>query len=349
MREPQDSSRALHRTPTKLSQQRSRGEVLAVCLAVAALLSALLCNPLRTLTSLRQVSEHPLYVMHYYGPYAPDLLMRTGAEHAIHDRVRQMSMPQACTCFAGLSPEGQMVFGRNFDWYEHPALLLFTDPPNGYASVSMVDIFYLGCDGQGPSGIDRAALLLAPYLPADGMNEAGLAVGMMAVPHARDAAEPNKVTIDSLRAIRMLLDHAGSTDEAISLLQKYNISFTDPPIHYLISDSSGRSAVVEFIDGEMSVISNDQRWQVATNFLVSEIQPVGANSPCERYSLAYQALAAAGGSVSQTEAMAILQRVSSPNTVWSAVYDMTTGEIQLVMGRNYDEVHTFQMGLEKNR
>jgi len=310
------------------------------------LLAALLCNPLRTLASLRQVSEHPLYVMHYYGLGAPDLLRRTGVEQVIYDRVRQMSMPQACTCFAGLSAEGEMVFGRNFDWYEHPALLLFTDPPNGYASVSMVDIYYLGYDGEGPSEIDRAALLLAPYLPADGMNEAGLAVGMMAVPHARDAAERNKVTIDSLRVIRMLLDHAGSTDEAISLLQEYNVTFSDPPVHYLISDSSGNSAVVEFVDGEMSVITNEQPWQVATNFLVSEIQPKGANSPCERYSLAYQALAAAGGSVSQSEAMAILQRVSSPNTMWSAVYNMTTGGIQLVMGRDYDEVHTFQMAVE---
>ena len=36
-----------------------------------------------------------------------------------------------------------MVYGRNFDWQYSPALLLFTNPPDGYASVSMVDIEYL--------------------------------------------------------------------------------------------------------------------------------------------------------------------------------------------------------------
>ena len=38
--------------------------------------------------------------------------------------------------------------GRNFDWGLHSALVLFTDPPvpGAYASVSMVDISYLGYD-----------------------------------------------------------------------------------------------------------------------------------------------------------------------------------------------------------
>ena len=42
------------------------------------------------------------------------------------------------------------LFGRNFDWRYSPALLLFTDRPaaGGYASVSMVDIAYLGFDDR---------------------------------------------------------------------------------------------------------------------------------------------------------------------------------------------------------
>jgi len=41
--------------------------------------------------------------------------------------------------------------------------------------------------------------------------------------------------------------------------------------------------------------------------------------------------------------MAILQRVSAPRTLWSAVYDMTTGDVALVMGREYNRVHTFHL------
>jgi hypothetical protein len=281
--------------------------------------------------------------MRYYGPYTSDLLLRSGVEEAVYKRIRQVAMPEACTCFAGLSAESDRIFGRNFDWDDHPALLLFTDPPNGYASISVVDIYYLGYDIEGSSEIGRASLLLAPLLPFDGMNEAGLAVGMMAVSHAWDRDDPQKPTVESLRAIRMLLDRASSTEQAISLLRDYDIVFAGPPLHYLISDASGDSAVVEFIDGEMEVITNDQPWQVATNFHLTEIQPDGANAPCRRYNAAYEALAAANGSVSPSEAMDILQRVSMPSTLWSAVYDMTTGEVVLVMDREYDRVLSFHL------
>jgi hypothetical protein len=50
----------------------------------------------------------------------------------------------ACTCFSARNEHGSQLLGRNFDWENHPALLLFTDPPGRYASVSMVDISYLG-------------------------------------------------------------------------------------------------------------------------------------------------------------------------------------------------------------
>jgi hypothetical protein len=140
-----------------------------------------------------------------------------------------------------------------------------------------------------------------------------------------------------------MLDGASSTEQAISLLREYNVVFAGPPLHYLISDASGHSAVVELIDGQMKVIANDEPWQVATNFLLTEVEPSGASSPCGRYNGAYEALAAAGGSLSSGEAMTLLRRLSAPRTLWSAVYDMTTGEVALVMGREYDRVHTFHL------
>lgn len=81
-----------------------------------------------------------------------------------------------------------MFYGWNFDWDYGTALLLFTDPPGGYASVSMVDIAYLGIEGKSEKDLqnlpyeERQLLLGAPSLPFDGMNERGLAIGMAAVP-----------------------------------------------------------------------------------------------------------------------------------------------------------------------
>jgi hypothetical protein len=330
----------------KIQYRRSR-IALVTLLAIVTGLAILLYSPVRTLTSLRKVDDHPLYVMDYRGGYLFDLFLKVGIEAIIYQKTAEVVTPDACTCFAALNPDGDMILGRNFDWHNHPTLTLFTDPPGRYASVSTVDTYYLGCDTGEPSWTCRIGLLFAPYRPFDGMNEAGLAVGMMAVPHARDGQDPHKVTVDSLQAIRLLLDHAEDVDEAISLLREYNVLFGEPPLHYLISDASGNSAVIEFIDGEMHVIRNDQPWQVATNFIISHVAPEGTNAPCWRYNHAHQALSEADGNISQEEAMAVLKSVSNSHTIWSAVYDMTTGDVQLAMGRHYDQIHTFALEMEE--
>ncbi len=150
--------------------------------------------------------------------------------------------------------EEHRLYGRNFDWQYSPALLLFTDPPDGYASVSMVDMEYLGFSGQSFLNLtdlpleDIEALLQAPYLPFDGMNEHGLAIGMAAVPDGDMQADPARETRGSLGIIREMLDHARDAEEAVDILMKYNIDFEGgPPLHYLMADAKGKSVLVEFL------------------------------------------------------------------------------------------------------
>jgi hypothetical protein len=301
----------------------------------------------RTLASLRRVDDFPLYEMHYYGDYGFGSFIQEGIR--IDSRtelyLRGALEEWACTCFAALNEEGDSIFGRNFDWYVHPALVLFTDPPGGYPSVSMVDISYLGYDGEEPSLEERTALLDAPYFPFDGMNEHGLAVAIMAVAHADGGDNPDKVTIGSLHAIRLVLDYARDVDEALSLLEGYNVDFAGgPPVHYLIADSSGSSAVVEFIGGEARAIRNSEPWQVATNFVISDTAPEDRESLCWRYSRVYETLEAANGNISPAEAMTLLEDVSQGGdipTIWSMVYNMSTGDVLGVVGREYDRTYDF--------
>ncbi|NIN66653.1 MAG: linear amide C-N hydrolase [Anaerolineae bacterium] len=331
--------------PTAGGNRPRKTTKIALCVVLAAMvvLAVISYSPLRTLSSLRKADDYPLYVMSYHGGYLSEPFLNLAIPEDIPHQVNALAKSDACTCFAALNPEGEKIFGRNFDWYRHPSLLLFTDPPNAYASVSMVDIHYLGYGMEDPSLVGRTRLLLAPYLPFDGMNEAGLVVGMMAVPYARASDDFEKPTMGSLRAIRLLLDHAASVDEALSLLEEYNIVFHGPPLHYLISDSSGESAVVEFVDGKTNVVRNDREWQVATNFIISAALPDGANAPCSRYNRAYEALEQARASVSEEQATAILESGAQPHTIWSAVYDISGGDVQLVVGGNYERVHTFEL------
>jgi predicted choloylglycine hydrolase len=299
----------------------------------------------RTLASLRRIDDWPLYEMHYYGDYGFEGFLQRGVE--TRSPTHSFADEWACTCFAALNEEGDLMFGRNFDWYVHPALILFTDPPNAYASVSMVDISYLGYGVEEPSGSEREGLLGAPYLPFDGLNEHGLAVGIMAVAEAEGGDDPNKVTIGSLNAVRLLLDYAKDVDEAISLLGNYNIDFEGgPPLHYLVSDSSGYSAVIEFVGGEAEALRNSERWQVATNFVISGTAPENRESLCPRYRRATETLEEAEGSISPEQAMALLEEVSQSGaypTIWSTVYDMTNGDIWVVVGREYDQVYQFEL------
>ncbi|MCG2767342.1 MAG: hypothetical protein L6435_03025, partial [Anaerolineae bacterium] len=162
-----------------------------------------------TLGSLEQVDDYPLYTMRYYADYGwrAAVIDRADGAWASHvvplletfgERVSAGGrLPTgepvpawACSLFAALGDADNMLYGRNFDWQFSPALLLFTDPPDGYASVSMVDIAYLGFEGARAGTLtdlplaERLLLLDAPFWPFDGMNERGLVVGMAAVPES---------------------------------------------------------------------------------------------------------------------------------------------------------------------
>jgi hypothetical protein len=306
-----------------------------------------------TLNSLEKVDDHPLYTMHYYGAYNPE------ARRAAPQNIVPLASPLlsltpltpawACSLFMAPGKADNGLYGRNFDWVYSPAVLLFTAPPDGYASVSMVDIAYLGFEGSEAGRLadlpleERQALLGAPFLPFDGMNEYGLTVGMAAVPGSTMPYDPDKETIGSLRAIREILDHARNVDEAVALLQSYNIDMRGgPPIHYLIADSARRPALIEFNAGEMVIIANENAWHLATNHLRTAGDETG-HSGCWRYDKMYQRLAETGGQLATQDALDLLAGVSQENTQWSVVYGMRTGDVNVAMGRKYTAVHTFHL------
>ena len=306
-------------TSVMISTDRSRLPVWVVTIASSvALLCVLTLSPgcddtteisvtddaARTLASLARIDDYPLYVMRYYGDYGfASYLQNVDRREA--SRLSGVEAPTwGCTTFAALNGDGEYLLGRNFDWYNHMALLVYTDPSDGYASVSMVDLSYLDFVPGDTSESNMRQLLRAPYWPFDGMNEAGVAVGMMAVPHAEGGDDPAKPTIGSLAAIRLVLDYAQDVAEAVTLLSGYNVDFGGgPPVHYLVSDANLESVVIEFVDHEMKVFPCDQPWQVATNFVITGYQWSGNPSGCWRYNEAHNTLRASDGIMNGDEAM----------------------------------------------
>jgi len=310
---------------------------------------ALTEDEIATLSSLEQVDDFPLYTMRFYGDYRLPMLSAEGQRQAI--RVVQDWHPASltgwnCALFTALGDPGMRLYGRNFDWRLSPAVLLFTDPADGYASVSMVDIDYLGFTGDRAKNLlnlplsERQALLEAPAWPFDGMNEQGLAIGMAAVPPGEMRRDPRKKTIDQLAIMREILDHASTVDEAVKILSSYNIDMGNVPLHYLVASAAGEAALVEFYQGKMVLFRNDEPWQLATNFLVAATDG-RMQGQCPRYDQISQRLETAKGQLTVEEALDLLAQVSQDaadtqsSTQWSLAYDMTRGDIHIVMGRKY--------------
>lgn len=311
--------------------------------------SGFTADEVATLSNLRKIDNFPLYVMNYIGNHdRADAQTESDLVRApAGDGPATISQAWACSLFAAFGDDAGTLYGRNFDWRFSPALLLYMDPPDKYASVSMVDIEYLGFTGVHSNELDnlplteRESLLDAPHIPFDGMNETGLVVGMAAVSTGDMESDPSKETIGSLGVIREVLDQASNTQEAVDIMTNFNIDMGGgPPLHYLIADASGDGALVEFYQGEMTVIHNESPYQRATNFIRSA-QGNSAEGACWRYDEIGERLEETSGRLSKTEAMDLLQSVSQPNTQWSIIYGMVDNDVLVAMGRNYENLFAF--------
>lgn len=290
----------------------------------------------RRLGTLRKLDDFPLYEFLYEADY--DLATMLGAAAtgpsaagSAADERPMGGSAFACTCFSAADISGHRVMGRNFDWDPDPVLALVTRPTRGHASISLVDIRYLGYSASRLPEFAPAALEHAPALPFDGMNDEGLAIGMMAVPHAEGAGDAARPEVDDLGLIRLILDGAATVAEAMALAGAWNVDFGSVPLHYFIADKTGDSVIVEYVGGKAVFFRGDGIWQVATNFLLSEVPADRRAASCRRYALACAELAAAVGRVPPR---ALLDKVSQPNTRWSSVYDLDETSLELVLGRD---------------
>jgi predicted choloylglycine hydrolase len=213
----------------------------------------------------------------------------------------------------------------------------------GKSSVAVLDLHYLNLDRDDldqTSLIQRLPLLFAPYYLQDGMNEYGVAVSDMAVHDVRPPDDPAKPNIIHSAAMRLILDYAKTTDEAIELLNQYNIHFVAETCHLMIADAHGKSAVVEFIDGKLQPTTTHESWQICTNHQICGKTEAQNCEACGRYKLASGELTELHAKGDANQVMKIMQSVSKTDrTMWSSVYDLTTGDFELAYRRHFDDIY----------
>ena len=307
-------------------------------------------HELKTLSTLEE-KNIGVYTMTYDGDYGFDEFLETGAKcdndiEAFVTKRLLKGLPidlniseGGCTAFVSKDEEGDIIYARNFDFPYSPFVQLYTKPDNGYASVSTVNLSFTGYDEDflPTSGIsfDNFLTLAAPFLPFDGMNEKGVCMALLAVPEADMKDDPDKVTLNTTTAIRLVLDKAASVEEAVELLKNYNIYFSgDVTCHFLIADATGKSVLVEYYDGELQVVESDTDYQIATNFIAYNGVNIGEGfTEFERYD-AVEGVLQKNNAITMEECQELMNTVGVYSNgidklQWSVVYNLTdkTGRI----------------------
>ena len=348
--------------------------VALVVLAVAGI-AFMFRNEIATVASIKKVNDYPFYTMTYEGDYGIDEFIAQGGasndaeligfvvQHLMKGLPITIELPDlACSTFNATTSEGDAIFGRNFDLSYSPSMLVRTDPADGYASISMVNLGFLGYgeDKLPDSPTSSITVLAAPYAPLDGVNEAGLAVGVLLIDTDPTNQQTDRVDITTTTAIRLMLDKCATVDEALDLLEQYDMhSSANSCYHFQIADASGDTVVVEYVDNEMSVLDPDDvttagqpaagtTYMTATNFLLTPGE-YDFGTGQDRYQIVTEGLGARDGVLSEDEAMSLLDACSQEphinsrgeesQTQWSVVYNLDKQSATIAIGRDYENVY----------
>lgn len=258
-----------------------------------------------------------------------------------------------CSTLSVEHAAGGYLFGRNFDWNTCNALVLTSYPQDGYASVSTVNLDFIRQGAGMADGLinDDMMTAAALYAPLDGMNEKGLCVSVNMIQDGEAIEQDTeKPDITTTTAIRLLLNQAATTQEAVDLLGQYDLHASmGYMVHFAIADSIGNSVAVEYIDNEMVVTETP----VLTNFYLAEgeKQGVGTSQSHERFDILTETLAEKQ-SMTQKDVRDALDSVSKDNfgefesTEWSIVFDQAALTAAYYHRENYKKAYLFRIGVK---
>lgn len=318
---------------------------------------------IRTLYSVKKIdSSYTSYTVDYQNDYDLDGALRYGVgsakgiEEFASKKVLEglpislQQLKSGCSAYYAKNEAGDYVYGRNFDWTNSTLAIVHTKPKNGYESISSVNVNYLGISSLDNNLMDRISTLSLPFTPLDGMNEKGLAVSVLMLSGATTNQDTGKTPIFTTVAIRLLLDKAATVDEAVKLLEQYDMkSALGAPYHFLISDAKGNSIVVEYNKNKLVTVKSDESFQVCTNFWFSKNDKSEYDTVCERYKMINDSLKKTSGIVGNDEGkkMNLLSSVSKSNNgsaQWSVFYNLSKKTTDIAIQSDYDNVYSYSLG-----
>ena len=238
----------------------------------------------------------------------------------------------ACTAFC-LKNDSVVIVAKNLDWAIGDGFIVVNE--KGVPKFSLVNpgeksvhwISKYGSVTFNQFGVE---------FPLGGMNEAGLVVEELSYSPAVYPKNDSLCSLNELQWIQYQLDSFGSVQEVIDHLSEVRISKFLFGLHYFLSDRSGKSAVIEFINGRtvcysgndlpIAVLSNNS-YQNSINYLKfhqgfgGEKIPRDGSGSQERFVRAAALVQNYNDSSPIKYAFSILENVKQHDTQWSIIYD----------------------------
>lgn len=351
------------------------GVLIAVVAILLAAFAAVYFTRFQTIASIEQLTDYAdgynIYRMDVRYDYSLEDMIARGItdDQSMIDAIVAEALPLlpvhikapsfGCSAFKIVDTDQDVLMGRSYDFrYNTSSMLVYSTPKDGYSSVAFAALDNVSANDLG-SMSKKMAALTAPFICLDGVNEKGVSIAVLTLDSDPVRQNTGKPTIFTTLAIRLVLDRAATTEEAVELLRGYDMfSSSGRDYHFFINDATGDSRVVEYDceseTRELVATPTD----VTTNFFIlypDKVEPNQKNGIYghgkERYDTICEVLAQQQSAYTTATAWdALMAAAQDPNpesltsnTQWSIVFNNSKCTAEIVLRRNWGDHYLYDL------
>ena len=350
--------------------------LLMIVVLAAAVFLGIYFTRIQTIGSIEQLTDYEdgynLYRMDVKYDYSIENVINRGIEDdqmMIDSMLKEvlpllpvkMKAPNfGCTSFSLTDTDGDVHMGRNYDFKsDTSAMLVYCTPKDGYKSVAVAALDNVSANVPDENIKKKLASLASPFICLDGINEKGVSISVLTLDSEPVRQNTGKPVISTTLAIRLVLDRAATTEEAVELLRSYDMySSAGRDYHFYITDASGDGRVVEYdCESETRELVATPS-EAVTNFFIIYKEKALPNQKNgiyghgrERYDAVMKVLEEEKGNyTNDTVWKAMKSAAQSPNpddvtsnTQWSVSYNNTDLTAEIAIRRNWEDIIHFAL------
>lgn len=350
--------------------------VLALLLVAILVFVGIYFTRLQTISSIEKLTNYEdgynLYCMEVKYDYNIDNVINYGLHNNqdVTNAILKECLPlipvdvktpeYGCTAFTLTDSEGNVHMGRNYDFKnDTSAMLVYCNPKDGYKSIAFAALDNIDANEPEDEISEKLSCLTAPFICLDGVNEKGLSIAVLTLDSEPAHQETGKPIIATSIVIRLVLDRAATTQEAVDLLKGYDMLATSGrDYHFYITDATGDGRVVEYDCESPTRELVATPISAITNFYGMYIDKVLPNQKNgiyghgkERYDAVMEVLEQQKGKYNDATVWAGLRAAAqdpnpediTSNTQWSIDYDNTNLTADIAIRRRWADVMHFEL------